>query len=198
MHKEILKYLLTNIQLFAEGDETNPAQDENPNNAYIDTIKQLKENTVPKEEYEKLVAERARLLKSVIDGDPIEGERGAEQESAPDVDTLRREILNVDVSMTNLEYVTKVLKMRDAIIKEKGPDADPFLPPYANLGERHTSEEIAKDQENAEAVASFLENTVEQAHGDPEVFNSLLNIGLVDDPKIAMQSRAQKAARKGK
>lgn len=200
MSKERMKYLLANLQLFAdgEGDDAPPGD---PNQDYIEAIKKLKEDSVPKEEYEKVVAERKKLLANLINGEPAEGaasDGSADADASPDLSELRKKIMTADGTMTNLDYVTNVLKLRDAIIKEQGEDADPFLPPYSSNATARTSIDIERDRESANSVAEFLQGIVSDANGDPTRFNGLLTAGLVDDPQIAMQVKAKKAVRKGK
>lgn len=198
MSKERMKYLLANLQLFAEGEgDKPPVVDQNQD--YIEAIKKLKEDSVPKEEYEKVVAERKKLLASLINGETVEGinGEGSKSEERPDLTELRKKIMTADNTMTNLDYVTNVLKLRDAIIEEQGEDADPFLPPYARNVAR-TSADIERDRENANSVAEFLKTIVDDSNGKPNVFNGLLSAGLVDDPQIAMQVKAKNAVRKGK
>jgi hypothetical protein len=200
MSKERMKYLLANLQLFAEGEDYKPpVVDQNQD--YIEAIKKLKEDSVPKEEYEKVVAERKKLLANLINGEPADGdgsEGAADADASPDLSELRKKIMTADGTMTNLDYVTNVLKLRDAIIKEQGEDADPFLPPYSSNATARTSIDIERDRENANCVAEFLQGIVSDANGDPTRFNGLLTAGLVDDPQIAMQVKAKKAVRKGK
>lgn len=43
----------------------------NDNQVYLDTIKDLKQNTVSKQRYDKLVAERDQLIATLVNGEQI-------------------------------------------------------------------------------------------------------------------------------
>ena len=51
-------------QLMQQAEETN-----NDNQVYLDTIKDLKQNTVSKQRYDKLVAERDQLIATLVNGE---------------------------------------------------------------------------------------------------------------------------------
>lgn len=132
---------------------------------YIEAIKQIKDSTVSKDEYEKLRSENQKLLKSLVNGESIEVEKGVEV----DVNELRKDLFNPDSDLSNLEYAAKAVQLRDAIIAEGGKD--PFLP---------WGKQIAPTQEDvdtAEKVAEALKQCIEYAEGDSEIFtNELMRI----------------------
>lgn len=140
---------------------------------YIEVIKDLKENTVSREQFMKLKEENKRLIQTL-------GEGTGESQGAPapkvDVDALRRELFNPEASMTNLAYVDKALKLRDALI-ERG-DKDPFLP----WGKQISPTDA--DISTAEKVASVLQECVDYADGNAAVFQSELQRVLEDTPSI--------------
>ena len=127
------------------------------NTDYIDAIKDLKKNSVSKKEYEALKEENKKLLSAVINGDEYEGSK----EDEVDIKTLRKETFD-NPELTNLEYVTNVLKLRDKILSEGGED--PFVP----QGNKVVA--TAADYERAERVATVLQEMVDTADGDPNVF----------------------------
>lgn len=128
------------------------------NNDYIEAIQELKENTVAKTEYEKLKAENQKLLKSLVNGETIQTEQKA------DVGALREELFNKDCNLSNLDYISKSLELRDAIIAEGG--ADPFLPYGKNI--MPTDYDI----ETANRVAAVFKECIEYANGDSNVFTN--------------------------
>lgn len=140
---------------------------------YIEVIKDLKENTVSREQYMKLKDENKRLIQTL-------GEGTGESQGAPapkvDVNELRKELFNSDASMTNLTYIDKSLKLREALI-ERG-EKDPFLPWGKNISP--TESDIA----TAERVANVLQDCVDYADGNPAVFISELQRVLEDTPSI--------------
>lgn len=136
---------------------------------YIATIKELKETTVPKDQYAKLKEENKRLLQSVLNGEQIEG---AAESSTPDVATLRKELFSGEAELTNLSYVTKALELRDQLIADGKPD--PFLPVGHNIAP--TNEDI----EAANRVAKVLKECVDYADGDSAIFTSELQRVMID------------------
>ena len=140
---------------------------------YIQVIKDLKENTVSREQYMKLKQENKKLISSLVEGN---GE--VEGAAAPKVDiqALRRDLFNPDTNMTNLAYVDKALKLREALL-EAG-EKDPFLP----WGQRISPTDT--DINTANKVASVLQDCVDYANGNASVFQSELQRVLEDTPAV--------------
>lgn len=130
---------------------------------YVAAIQELRDKSVPKEQYEKLKGENAKLLKSLINGETIEATEAA---SSPDIAQLRKDLFSGEGELTNLEYVSKALELRDALI-EKG-ERDPFLPFGHNIAP------TPQDIEAANRVAKVMKECVEAADGDSALFTSLL------------------------
>lgn len=131
------------------------------NNQYIEALKEIKENTVDKEKYNKLLEENKKLLDTVINGGDVQYEI---QEEKVDISKLRNELFNSD--KTNLEYVEGALKLRKALM-EKG-EPDPFLP----IGNQISPDD--NDIKTAQKVADILQECVEYANGDSSVFTNEL------------------------
>lgn len=146
----------------ASGEE----MDENVD--YLEAINQLKETTVPKEQYSKLREENKRLLEALVNGEQIE----VETETPVDVAELRKSLFNGDKELSNLEYVTKALELRKALI-DKG-ERDPFLPVGSQITD--TAEMISK----AQNVADVLQECVDFAQGDSGIFTAQLQRILKD------------------
>lgn len=126
------------------------------NTDYIAAIKELKENSVDRSKYDALRAENKRLLQAVVNGQPGEVQV---QEKPADINELR---LALTKEQTNLDYITNALKLREAVLKEGGED--PFVP----VGSKYTP--TAADYEKANRVATVLQEMVDEADGDPQVF----------------------------
>lgn len=92
---------------------------ENTTENYIAAIKELKEKTVDRKEYEKVVADNKKLLDSVINGSATEQTEDQPKESVED---LRKSIFGGELN--NLDYAIKTLELRKQLI-ESG-QADPF------------------------------------------------------------------------
>lgn len=135
---------------------------------YVQAINELRANTVKREQYDKLKEENSRLLKSIINGDTIDVANTEEV----DIHQIRQQLFTPDNDMSSLEYITKALKLRNALI-EKG-EPDPFLPVGKNI--TPTDEDI----NTAERVAEVFADCVEYAQGDPTAFTAELMRRTVD------------------
>lgn len=158
-------------------NEIESIDEDTPSGAeYIEAIKKLKDNSVPKEAYEKLQQENKQLLQSLINGETIEGES-----EAPDVQTLRNELFGEEVEMSNLEYMQKVMALRDAIMGAGG--TDPFLP----YGKKiiPTEEDIA----TANRVADVIKECIDYAEGDSTVFTNELQRRMIDSSPSGARKR---------
>lgn len=133
---------------------------------YLAAINELKQNSVNREDYNKLKAENKKLLDSIVNGVPVE----VQSPQRKSIEELRAAYLKED--QTNLEYISNTLKLREALISEGKPD--PFLP----IGEQilPTDEDIAA----ANKVAAVLQECVDYAEGDSAVFTNELQRRLVD------------------
>ena len=136
---------------------------EQDTNNYIEAIKEIKANSVSKQAYDKLKEENKQLLDSLINGKEIELPK---QKEPVDVNKIRSKLFDEAKSLSNLEYVSTALKLRDALI-EKG-EPDPFLPYGQNISP--TDEDIIK----ADKVATVMKECVEYADGDSELFTNEL------------------------
>ena len=166
-----------NLQLFAE--EENPAAKNMNADEYVAELNRIKENSVSKEEFEKVVKDKNTLIKALADGaDVPEGEK----QEKPDIAKLRKDILNAgEANLSNAVYVQKVLELRDALIAE-GKE-DPFLPRGMKRKPDNT------DFVGAQRVADFLKDCLEQARGDDgkidnDLFNAHLKKGIANDSPI--------------
>lgn len=183
MRKALL--FLLNIQFFAEKDEAagNDQKEQQPDLAsegekaptieeILQEVKEMKANSVPKDQYERVLAERNKLVKAAID--ERLPEKKEEKPGRPDIKTLKKELYGPDSHLTNMDYIQKTLQLRDAIIEEGG--VDPFLP----------AEPSEEDRIEADKTARFFKENLEQANGSPEVFQALIQARSKDDPKIAL------------
>lgn len=131
---------------------------------YLATIKQLKENTVSKETYLKLKEQNKQLLDSVVNGQTMEQQ--IPQKEPVDIEALRKDLYgNISNNMTGLEYVDKTLQLRKELMEKGEPD------PFVVKAGKNCSPEVS-DFEKAERVASVLQECVDIADGNPDVFNN--------------------------
>lgn len=145
-------------------NENSVSQQENVNDSidYIEAIKEMKQNSVDRSVYNKLKSENKQLLDALVNGKEIE----ISKEEPVDIDKLRKDLFNKDGHMSNLEYVSTALKLRDALI-EKG-ERDPFLP----YGDKVSL--TAEHYDKANQVATVLKECVEFADGDSGIFTAEL------------------------
>lgn len=143
----------------SEEQNINP----NPMEAdYLSQIQQLKDNTVSKDDYNRMAEENRKLLKTIVEG----GSRNDPEPAAEAVDfeKLRSDFFNPDNN--NLKFAERALKLRKALI-DAGED-DPFAPNGIQI--HSTTEDYAA----AERVAEVLEECVNAANGSSEVFTAEL------------------------
>ena len=133
---------------------------------YLAAIKELKENSVNRSEYDKLRAENKKLIDAVINGQPGQEEPAFTKHSKEQIDDLRNELFNSPRELNNLEYVTKAMELREALIENGEPD--PFLPVGKQISPTRD------DLEGAEKVAQVYRECIEYAEGDSEVFTNEL------------------------
>lgn len=152
-----------------EEKQTNVPSEESTDNAmdYIDALNQLKQNSVEREKYEALRAENKKLLDSIVNGQTIEQ---TVVESPKNIQEMRNSLFNEENS--NLDYITKALDLRDALIERGEPD--PFLP----YGKQIVPTE--EDINAANRVAAVLKECVDYAEGDSAVFTNELQRRTLD------------------
>lgn len=137
---------------------------------YIDIVKKLKENTVSKEDYEKLQEENKKLANTIANGLTVQPKEEPKKAEV-DINELRKNFLKENQS--NLEYAQNVLALRNALM-EKNPEDDPFLPKGHNINATE------QDKIDAQNVADVLEQCIELADGNSDAFTIALQNRMVD------------------
>lgn len=171
MSKEFIK-----LQLFGEGtpdpqpnDPTPPGGGDQHNDADLaQQLADLKKNYVAKADYDKVVKDRQTLITAIMEG--REEDLIPKTEDEVDADKLVKELLVQDNTMSDIEYMTKVLQVRDARIA--AGQRDPFL--------QENYEE--KDVESANNFADTVRECIDLAKGDNASFIALLNSHIKDTP----------------
>ena len=153
--------MLENENLEQRVEESNPDTD------YVAAIKELKEKTVSKESYQKLREENKKLLQSLVNGEQIQAEV-----EKPDINELRKELFNEDSNIDNVNFISKALELRTALIENGEPD--PFLP----VGKRITPTD--EDISAANRVATVLQECIDYAQGDSQAFTNELQRRTID------------------
>lgn len=144
-----------------------------PNNEveanYLDQIKQLKENTVSKEMYDRVVAENKKMLSDYVNG-TMNVENTEVKVSLEDAKLAYQQ-----PGMNNLDQAKATLQLRNKMM-ESGL-GDPFL--------ANGVDPTAQDVSDAQQVAAFLQNCVDLAQDDPAVFQAEFLRGLQETPMAA-------------
>ena len=147
-----------------EKEKLNPDNEpEMTASEYINQIKDLKEKTVSREEYERIKNDNKELAKALINGTGANIPGITKPEEKPDLDDLRKKLFTKK-SKNDLEYFTNLLALRDGVMADGQPD--PFLP--INREFRAT----AQDEADAERIATQIKEAIEYADGDPAVFSN--------------------------
>ena len=133
---------------------------------YLAAIKELKEKSVDRSEYDKLRAENKKLIDAVVNGQPGQEEQVSVKHSKEQIDELRNDLFNSPRELNNLEYITKAMELREALMENGEPD--PFLPVGKQISPTRD------DLEGAEKVAQVYKECIEYAEGDSEVFTNEL------------------------
>ena len=133
---------------------------------YLAAIKELKQNSVDRSEYDKLRAENKKLIDAVVNGQPGQEEPVFTKHSKEQIDDLRNELFNSPRELNNLEYITKAMELREALMENGEPD--PFLPVGKQISPTRD------DIEGAEKVAQVYKECIDYAEGDSEVFTNEL------------------------
>ena len=144
------------------------------NTDYITAIKELKENSVSKDKYDALMAERKQLIDSIVNGQPE-----SDQEEEPELESRLYYYKKYKENKfnSNLEYWDNLVKLRKATIAEYG--ADPTV--TGNYGLTPDGQKVDPAYGEPEAMEhSFevIENMINEADGDPKVFDALMQSSI--------------------
>lgn len=165
---------MQNEQINDEIDDNTGDQD------YLEAIQELKENSVPKADFDKLKQKNKELLQMVVNGETLPAEENPESNEDKKA-RLRKELYSGECELNNLEYCVKTLELRDILKEETGED--PFLP--KGPGYNITKDDI----EAAEKTATIIRECINNCNGDSGVFTSLLSSRIPNDPIMNRKGR---------
>lgn len=148
---------------------------------YIQQVKDLKENTVSKEEFSKVVAERDKLAEAILN------DRGQPKEEGPKKSIAELAKDCQEKNLTNIEAAKRALSYRKAVLDETGHDV--FLP---NSKEYSSSD---KDKEEANKVAETLETLIKESNGSNIVFTAMLQDTLVEPQSVTALLKKRDSAK---
>ena len=144
---------------------------EDNTNDYIDQIKKLKENSVSRDDYDKLKADNKKLIDALANGTQVDVV-DPKIDAVENINNLRSKLFSKGSNLDNLEYCQAAVELRDALIKNG--ERDPFLP----FG--HNVVATDSDHETAERVANVMRECIEYADGDSDIFTNELQRRTVD------------------
>lgn len=150
------------------------------NNAdYIETIKNLKANSVSRKDYEAIQADNKRLLDALSEGTTNVNSQ-PEVINKRNVEEIRSDLFGKEHN--NLEYWETALELRDAVLEKDGKDI--FLPQGHNY--QVTDEDIV----TANKVASVIKDCIDFADGDSQLFtNELQRRTYESSPRLNRKGR---------
>lgn len=123
----------------------------------VQAINELKKNSVSKEKYSKVIAERDKYLKALIDGSEVENTKKTEN---VDINDLRKSLFGTELD--NLTYAETALKLRNELIEREGVDI------FVGKGNKYAPSQA--EFEAAQRVADVFQNCIDIAEGDSEIF----------------------------
>lgn len=172
-----MKKNFINVQLFGDpaGDPKATAPDPTGNGAQTpgpvgddatpnaaQELIEFKRKYVSREQYEAEKQRADGYLAAILNNREDEVAASESSESAVDATELAKELFVEDNKMSDIEYASKVLAQRKAVLEAGGED--PFLP--------HDPED--RDYEIAQNVADVFEDCIKAANGNNATFIALL------------------------
>ena len=154
-------------------EEKKEKKSEQSNVELAKALKEARENSVPKADYEKLEKENKELVAQIINGEGNVG-NGQPTPEKVDIKALREDLYGPKgADLSNLDFWKKTLQLRNAVIEQEG--YDPFLPHGAKIKPNE------QDVERAEAVAKTVQECIDKSEGSSEVFTALLQQETAND-----------------
>ena len=134
----------------------------NDTQKYLDTINELKRNSVSREEYDKVRNENKTLLENLVNGRTLDA--AAEEDSpTPTVEELRNKVFGKNCEdLSDLEFITGLCDLRDALLEEEGVDY--FAPTGSKYAADYNDKQIAQNTYDA------FRHCIDIADGDNGVF----------------------------
>lgn len=143
----------------------------------VEALKKAKENSVSKEEYEKLLAQNKAITEAYIEGKNID--LGIEQKpTLRKSEEIREELFGKEHN--NLEGWKLTLELREAVLSESGKDIF--------VGEGHEYSPTENDFEKAQNVADVVQECIERSNGSSEDFTAFL-MSKTNDVKLPQRKR---------
>ena len=154
-----------NEKILAEevGKETVPSDFD-----LLNEVKRIKENSVSKEDYDKLLAEKKQLMRDFVYGS---GDSANVDDTTPSIQELRDKIFgdNVD-QMSNRDFWENVSQLYHKRLEEDGKNI--FLP------KGHKTRYKREDYEMVSSMMETIDSMLEDTKENPALFTTLFNEAL--------------------
>lgn len=141
-----------------QDENVNVVENNDNSSDLIETIAQLKKNTVSRELYEKERAEKKEILQKVLNNETIDVTNSTKEDRS--LKSIAEDYF--DESLSNREKVVLALEYRNKVIAENGPSADPFV------NQSQFSKPTQADYMEAEHVAEGLQYLVDNSETDED------------------------------
>ena len=138
------------------------------NQHYIDAINDLRQNSVSRERYDKVVQENRQLVQTLATGNYASAEE-KKPEVKKSVEELRKSLFYPEKELNNLEYAKRTIEFRDRLLEETGEDC------FLGMGDHKQEDYIT-----ANKVAEAFKECIEYADGDNALFTQELQRRMRD------------------
>lgn len=144
-------------------EETTPVvEDVNETQKYLDTINELRKNSVSREEYDKIRNENKTLLEAIVNG---RTEDAAADTETPTITTqeLRNKLFGKNAEdLSDIDFISGLVELRNRLLEEEGVDYG------APTGSQLSAD--FNDTHSSQKVADALTHCLEVAEGDNDIF----------------------------
>lgn len=131
---------------------------------YLAEIENLKNNTVARDQYNKILEDNKRLIQTIARNEDraIDADNKSKANNNINLDECREKLFKQNSGLKACAYFENALNLRKGLI-EKG-EPDPFIP----IGNRINP--TAEDIETANKVAEGFQSCLDYAEGDDSLF----------------------------
>lgn len=150
-------------------EEMNTAPVEGMEQNYLDTIQEMKRTMIGRDKYDALVAENAKLLDAVVNGQAIET-APQEQPKLRTPDEVYQDFIVSDKPRNDIERAKLWIEYRESCKAAGEPD------PYVSNRKKPSAAEL----ESVDNTQRVLEHCIEYSGGNEEIFSTELKRLLID------------------
>lgn len=145
----------------------------------VEALKKLKNESVPKEDYDKLLAQNKELIEAYTEGKNID--LGNDAQKHRTADEIREELFTKEHN--NLNGWKLALELREAVLDETGEDI------FVASPNGHQYKPTQEDYDKAQNVADVVADCIEKADGNDQNFNAFFTSRINNDTIPTMPNR---------